>query len=91
MLLFAMGHNPDIFPDPERFEPERFTAEARLNKNPFEYVPFSAGSRNCVGKKLVFTNLEQALWILLQIYSLNMKKIAHNNCCLFHNDMIVFF
>lgn len=49
LFLYAMGHNPKVFPDPEKFDPERFLSDARTNKDPFEYVPFSAGLRNCVG------------------------------------------
>lgn len=50
ILLFAMGHNPEIFTKPEVFDPERFFPDARSNSNPYEYVPFSAGPRNCIGK-----------------------------------------
>lgn len=45
-----MNHNPDLFKDPENFIPERFSIETTAEKtNPFSYVPFSAGPRNCIG------------------------------------------
>lgn len=48
---FIMGRNKDIFPDPMKFDPERFDVETTVEKmNPFSYVPFSAGPRNCIGK-----------------------------------------
>lgn len=43
-----MGHDPKLFPNPEEFRPERFIEEKTNEKtNPFQYVPFSAGPRNC--------------------------------------------
>jgi cytochrome P450 family 4 len=50
LSIFAMHHNPDVFPNPEKFDPERFVDGYELRKNPYEYIPFSAGPRNCIGK-----------------------------------------
>lgn len=46
-----MGRDPDLFKDPLEFIPERFDVETTAEKvNPYGYIPFSAGSRNCIGK-----------------------------------------
>ena len=37
------------FPDPDRFDPDRWTPEARASRPRFSYFPFSGGSRACVG------------------------------------------
>ncbi|XP_062552021.1 cytochrome P450 4d2-like [Armigeres subalbatus] len=50
--IYNMHHNPKYFPEPEKFLPERFEAERGIEKrNPYAYVPFSAGGRNCIGQK----------------------------------------
>ncbi|KNC53340.1 uncharacterized protein AMSG_08841 [Thecamonas trahens ATCC 50062] len=46
--IYALHHNPTVWPDPERFDPSRF--ESPLS-SPFAHIPFSAGSRNCIGRK----------------------------------------
>ncbi|XP_058979471.1 cytochrome P450 4e2-like [Musca domestica] len=53
LFLMSLGYNEDNFPDPYRFDPERFSGlrEDQSTYNPFECVPFSAGPRNCVGQK----------------------------------------
>ena len=49
LLIYAMHHNPRIFPDPYTFKPERFFQGESVARHPFAYVPFSAGPRNCIG------------------------------------------
>jgi cytochrome P450 len=44
-------HLPEVFPEPEAFRPERFTAEARAQLPKGAYVPFGGGSRTCVGMR----------------------------------------
>ena len=46
----AMHRNEQIFPDPHKFDSERFLPEWSLDRHPNAYIPFSVGARNCISK-----------------------------------------
>ena len=47
---YVMHRDPRYFPDPERFDPERWTPEAKEARPPFSYFPFGGGVRRCIGE-----------------------------------------
>jgi len=50
MSQFVTHRDARFFPDPLRFDPERFTPEARLRRTKLTYFPFGAGVRQCIGE-----------------------------------------
>ena len=48
---WASHHLPDVWPDPDRFDPHRFTPERKAALPKGAYVPFGGGSRTCIGMR----------------------------------------
>lgn len=47
--LSGLQNDPKYFPDPEKFDPYRFSDERKEEITPFTYMPFGEGPRICIG------------------------------------------
>ncbi|MDB6123052.1 MAG: Cytochrome [Pedosphaera sp.] len=61
MVQFVCHRNPKYFPEPERFNPDRFDPAVKKEWPQFAYFPFGAGPRFCIGES--FARMEAALLI----------------------------
>ncbi|XP_069135494.1 cytochrome P450 4A25-like [Argopecten irradians] len=66
VLIHALNKREDIWGDPENFRPDRFVNDPE--KDPYSYVPFSAGPRNCIGQHFALDEQKVALAKLVQRY-----------------------
>jgi cytochrome P450 len=51
---YIMGRDPQYFPDPLRFDPDRFSAENKVRRAKFTYFPFGGGTRQCIGESFAW-------------------------------------
>jgi cytochrome P450 len=72
MSQFILHRDPRYFPDPLRFDPERFTPEAKSTRQKFTYFPFGAGARQCIGESLAWMEGVLLLATLSQNWSLRL-------------------
>ncbi|GAU98809.1 hypothetical protein RvY_09902 [Ramazzottius varieornatus] len=66
--IYTIQRNPDVYTEPDSFLPERFLENSDLTQkiSPFDYVPFSAGPRNCIGQKFALMEEKVILSTLLR-------------------------
>jgi cytochrome P450 len=55
MSPYVMHRNPQYFPNPAVFDPERWTSEAHAARPKFSYFPFGGGPRQCIGEAFAWT------------------------------------
>ncbi len=70
MSPYVMHHDPRYFPDPFRFDPDRWMAEARAPRPQFSYFPFGGGPRRCIGEGFALMESIMVLATLAQKWSL---------------------
>lgn len=69
-----LHRRPDFWPDPDRFRPERFSAEESAGRPQGAYIPFGAGPRTCIGSHFAMTEMKLALVMILQAARLRLAQ-----------------
>ncbi len=69
---YIIQRMPDFFPDPLRFDPERFLPEKKPSRPRFAYFPFGGGSRQCIGESFAWMEAILILATLAQRWRLRL-------------------
>nr|ADW23116.1 gossypol-induced cytochrome P450 [Helicoverpa armigera] len=70
--LYHLHHNPEFFPDPEEYRPERFLPENKDKIKPYTYMPFGEGPRLCIGMRFAKMQMTAGIITLLKKYRLEL-------------------
>lgn len=79
--VWGIQHNPDVWPDPDRFDPDRFAPGAAAGggdgqASRYSFLPFGGGPRGCIGQFLATTELVVAVATIVRAYRLEALKDA---------------
>ncbi|PNF21097.1 Cytochrome P450 6j1 [Cryptotermes secundus] len=72
--VFALHYDPQYYPDPDKFDPERFTEENKQNRPNYTYLPFGEGPRICIGMRFGFMQVKAGLIHILSRFEVSPCK-----------------
>eukprot|EP00088_Acartia_fossae_P013203 TRINITY_DN1687_c0_g1_i12.p1 TRINITY_DN1687_c0_g1~~TRINITY_DN1687_c0_g1_i12.p1 ORF type:complete len:486 (-),score=141.78 TRINITY_DN1687_c0_g1_i12:488-1945(-) len=95
LMNYVIHHNPEYWPEPELFRPERFLKENAGNIVPCSFLTFGSGPRACIGERFAMVEMKVAMAKLLQnfhIESTDETKLTFNKGdifqCSYENVMV---
>lgn len=68
--IMGFHRDPQYYPDPEKFDPERFNEENKDKINPYTYLPFGLGPRNCIGSRFALLETKTMFFHLLSNFEI---------------------
>ncbi|XP_055932272.1 cytochrome P450 3A41-like [Argiope bruennichi] len=64
--VWDIHHDPDLWPDPWKFDPDRFSPENKASLNTMAYMAFGIGRRNCIAEKFALAEAKLAIFRLVK-------------------------
>lgn len=70
--IYGAHHNPEVWQDPESFDPDRFSPENRKHIPPYAYLPFGGGPRLCIGNNFAIMEMQLILVEMIRRYDFSL-------------------
>lgn len=74
---YVLHHDPASWPDPDRFDPNRFTSTKAHDRHPYAFLPFGGGPRLCIGNQFALMEMQALLTVLLHRFFLKPLPDLH--------------
>ncbi|XP_071576367.1 cytochrome P450 6k1-like [Temnothorax nylanderi] len=82
--VLGLHRDPSIYPDPERFDPERFAADEKAKRHNYAFLPFGEGQRKCIG--LRFGNIQTKIGLVSLLSKYRFKPHSQTAVPLIFNE-----
>lgn len=87
--VYSIHNDPKIYPEPEIFDPERFTQENINKRHSCSFLPFGDGPRNCIGVRFAYLELKIALALMLLKYKFTLNSRTKSKFSLNKTTMFI--
>ncbi|PHN05957.1 cytochrome P450 [Flavilitoribacter nigricans] len=74
LYIYGIHHDPQYWPEPEKFDPDRFTKDATRQRPSFAYLPFGGGPRLCIGANFAMMEMQMMLVRILQHFEMTLEQ-----------------
>lgn len=87
--IYALHHDKEFFPNPDKFDPERFSVINKPKIVPYSYIPFGEGPRICIGLRFGMMEMKIGLVSILRKYNLTLNAKTPKNITLGRSLLIL--
>ncbi|KAF5292053.1 hypothetical protein FQR65_LT11319 [Abscondita terminalis] len=71
--IIAMHRDPSVYPEPLKFDPDRFLKEEVAKRHPYSWLPFSGGPRNCIGSNYAYMSIKAVIASVVRKFKFSSK------------------
>ena len=81
LQYWCLHHNPHVWDEPMKYDPDRFSPENVVKMDPYQFLPFSAGPRNCIGQSFAMNQMKVTVARIIKKFVLTLdpkRKVKHH-------------